>query len=122
MLVAAAIVCLPTDALIARFASLAETDHISSDRRAQIWQDSIGLVKALSVAECGFGAYESFFYRYKTVAPMNTVDCAHNDYLECLADQGVMALAVMLLFFGRILFAPRGFTPCLSHSPPPDSV
>jgi O-antigen ligase len=36
---------------------------------------------------------------------MFTVDYAHNDYLQCLAEQGVVALAVMLLFFGRILFA-----------------
>ena len=59
VLVAAAIVYLPTDALIARFASLAATDQISSDTRAQIWQDSMGLVRAFPVAGCGVGAYES---------------------------------------------------------------
>src|SRR6185312_12347452 len=80
-----AFVFLPTDPLVERFSDLAKTDQISSDTRLQIWRDTVGLVKAYPLFGCGLGAYESCFLRFKTAAPMNTVDYAHNDYLQVLA-------------------------------------
>ena len=94
---------LPTDALIGRFAELANTEHISADERAQIWRESVGLVKAFPVFGCGLGGYESAFLRFKTVAPMNTVDFAHNDYLQVLAEMGVAGFAVGLFLLLLVL-------------------
>lgn len=100
---------LPTDPLVARFAEFARTDDISADTRAQIWRDSVSLVKDYPLTGCGFGTYESCFYRYKQVAPMFTVDYAHNDYLQVLAEAGVIGFAAGLIFLLAILFrAVRG--------------
>lgn len=96
-------VFLPTDALIGRFAGLANTDSISADMRAEIWRESTGLVKAFPLFGCGLGGYESAFFRFKTVAPMNTVDFAHNDYLQVLAEMGVAGFAVGLLLLLLVL-------------------
>jgi O-antigen ligase len=96
-------VFLPTDALIHRFADLTNTEDVSSDTRAQIWRESAGLVKAFPVFGSGLGTYESAFYRFKTVAPMNTVDFAHNDYLQVLAEMGIAGFAVGLLLLGMVL-------------------
>ena len=92
-------VFLPTDPLIARFADLAMTEDISADTRAQIWNDSWGIVKAFPLFGVGLGGYESAFYRFKTVAPMYTVDYAHNDFLQVLAEMGILGfgLGVALL-------------------------
>jgi O-antigen ligase len=93
-----AFVFLPTDPLVARFSDLAKTDQISADTRLQIWRDTRVLVKAYPLFGCGLGAYESCFLRFKTAAPMNTVDYAHNDYLQVLAELGIFGFAAGLLF------------------------
>ena len=99
---------LPTDALVARFADLAKTDDISADDRARIWRDAIGVVKAFPLFGCGLGGFESAFLRYKTVAPMFTVDYAHNDYLQLLAELGVFGFLAGLLLAFRVLLAAVG--------------
>jgi O-antigen ligase len=103
LVVIAGFVFLPTDPLIARFSAMANTDQISADTRAQIWRDTKNLVKAYPLFGCGMGAYESCFLRYKTVAPMYTVDYAHNDYLQVLAELGVFGFAAGLIFVGRLV-------------------
>ena len=99
---------LPTDALVARFADLASLDELSTDTRARIWRDAIGLVKAFPLFGCGLGGFESAFLRYKTVAPMFTVDYAHNDYLQLLAELGVFGFIAGLLLALRVLLAAVG--------------
>jgi len=102
-------VFLPTDPLIKRFSELATTEDISADTRAQIWRDTVGLVKAFPIFGCGLGGYESAFLRYKSVAPMNTVDYAHNDYLQVLAEVGLIGFALGLALALRVFFsAVRG--------------
>lgn len=103
LIVALAFISLPTDALLARFAELANTPNILADTRAQIWRESLGLVKAYPVFGCGLGGYESAFLRFKTVAPMNTVDFAHNDYLQVLSEMGIIGFAVGLLLLLQVL-------------------
>lgn len=101
--VALGFVFLPTDALIARFSDLAKTDQISADTRAQIWRDSIGLIRDYWGFGVGLGGFESAFLRYKTVAPMFTVDYAHNDYLQVLAELGIFGFLSGLFFVFRVI-------------------
>lgn len=93
---------LPTNPLLARFADMNHTSDISPDTRVQIWRDAMGLVKDYPLFGCGMGGFESCFLKYKTVAPMFTVDYAHNDYLQVLAELGVLGFAAGLLFVGRV--------------------
>lgn len=96
---------LPTDQLIARFADIAATEDISSNTRAQIWRDTSLFIAAFPVFGCGLGGYESGFLRYKTVAPMYTVDYAHNDYLQILAEMGLLGFAVLVVLAFRLFTA-----------------
>ena len=93
-----AFIFLPSDPLIARYAELAPADAISSDMRTGLWRDALGVVKAFPLFGCGLGAYESCFPRFQIVAPMNTIDFAHNDYLQYLAELGAPAFLAGLLF------------------------
>src|ERR1017187_3381256 len=95
-------VLLPSDPLIARYAQLAPADAISSDMRTGMWRDTLGLIKAFPLFGCGLGAYQSCFPRYQTVAPMYTIDFAHNDYLQYLAELGALAFLAGLLFVFRV--------------------
>jgi O-antigen ligase len=95
-IVGLAFVFLPTDQLIGRFASMATTQEPSEDTRKQIWKESLPLVAAYPITGCGLGAYESCFLAYKKVAPGYTVDYAHNDYLQVMAEFGIPAFALLL--------------------------
>lgn len=103
--VLAAFLFLPTDALIGRFAEMASTPGVSLGTRAQIWRETIPLVRDYPLFGCGLGSFESCFARYKTVAPPNTVDYAHNDYLQLLAEGGVVGFAVVLALVVTIVAA-----------------
>jgi O-antigen ligase len=112
--IASGFVFLPTDPLIARFSDLASTNDITADTRVQLWRDTTPLVKDYLWFGCGFGTYESCFLKYKSVAPMNTADFAHNDYLQALAELGVFGFAAGVAFVllilagaGRRILYPR---------------
>jgi O-antigen ligase len=102
-LVAVLFVFLPPDELIGRFAEFAGTEEIGGDTRAEIWKDTLKLIGTYPLLGCGMGAYEVSLLRFKTAAPQFTVDYAHNDYLQILAETGIvgfgigMALVVMAL-------------------------
>jgi O-antigen ligase len=96
-------VVLPTDPLIARFSDLARTDEISADIRVQIWRDTLQLIKSFPFSGCGLGAYYSCLLRYRTAAPMYTVDFAHNDYLQVLAEMGIFGFTAGALLIFRVL-------------------
>ena len=91
-----------SDPLVARFADFAQTESISADTRAQIWRDTFVLIRHYPITGCGIGAYESCLLEYKTVAPMSTVDYAHDDYLQVLAEAGVIGFVAGLIFVLRI--------------------
>jgi O-antigen ligase len=104
LIVVAGFILLPTDPLIARFSDFARTEDISADTRAQIWRDTMGMIKSYLWFGCGWGAYESSFLQFKTVAPMHTVDYAHNDYLQVLVEFGIAGFLAGLVFILRLLW------------------
>lgn len=107
-----AFIFLPIDPLIARFAHFAATEEITSDTRAQIWRETLWMIRDFPAFGCGLGSYEWCFQRYKAVAPMHTVDYAHNDYLQVMAEMGIPGFAIGLAFaaliLGRSMIAAEG--------------
>jgi O-antigen ligase len=100
--IALGFIYLPTDPLVARYGALAG-ESISADMRVQIWRDTTRLIKDYPLFGCGLGSYGSCFLRYKTVAPMGTVDYAHNDYLQVLSELGVFGFVAGLALVARVL-------------------
>ena len=101
--VAAAFFLLPPDALIQRFADVSSLEEVRSQDRLELWSETWELVKAYPLVGCGLGAYRAAFLEFKVTTPMVTDDYAHNDYLQCLAEMGVLgALIVAVLFFGFV--------------------
>ena len=87
---------LPTDQLIDRFATLGNED-VTADTRAQIWHESIPLLASSAWVGSGISSYESAFLRFKHVAPMYSVGHAHNDYIQGLAELGILGFVPILL-------------------------
>ena len=74
----------PVQAIL-RFAT---PDQFSGDGRIGIWRDTVRLIRAYPWIGCGLGAFERALSPFRTFAPNNTVDYAHNDYLQIVAELG----------------------------------
>ncbi len=96
---------LPTRELKQRFAYMAASEDVNTDTRVAIWRDTVQLVAAEKWTGTGLGAYERGLYRFKTAKPTNTVDFAHNDYLQVLAELGIPGV---LLMAGLVAWVFRG--------------
>jgi O-antigen ligase len=107
-LVLAGFVFLPPDKLIARFAQLVSTDELTAGGRAQLWAETIPLIRAYPVFGCGLGGYETAFSRFKVSGVLVTDDFAHNDYLQLLAELGVVGFVIgATLAFSVVRMAVR---------------
>jgi O-antigen ligase len=95
---------LPPNELIARFAQITTEPDMTINARADIWRDTAKEVAASPWTGVGLGAYEHGLYRFKTAAPTNTVDFAHNDYLQLVAELGIPGAAVAAALGVWILF------------------
>jgi O-antigen ligase len=97
-----AFIYLPSNQLIFRFANMAASEELSGDARAGIWRDSLKLIQAFPVLGCGLGCFESGFCRYQATAPTMTVDAAHNDYLQLLAELGLVGFPIIAVLAVRM--------------------
>jgi O-antigen ligase len=98
------IALLPTRELSQRLEEISGPGQMSRDVRLEIWRNTLPLIRAYAWTGCGLGAYERGLYPFKTAAPTNTVDFAHNDYLQIVAELGLPggalagALALWIFF------------------------
>src|SRR5260370_40714633 len=96
--VALVFVFLPPDQLIARFADIASTDKVSGNARLHFWRETLPLIAAYPAFGCGLGGYESAFRKYQTTETLLSIDFAHNDYLQFLAELGILGFAILTTF------------------------
>ena len=83
----------------------------SADPRAQtfftsrgwIWQDTWTMIRANPVLGVGLGAYETAYPIYTVTDGAQKVSEAHNDYLQILADGGIIG-ALLALWFLWLIF------------------
>ena len=105
----AGFVFLPPERLIQRFATFVSTDELTSAGRAQLWAETLPLIKAYPVFGCGLGGYETAFSRFKISGVLVTDDFAHNDYLQLLAELGLAGFVIgAALAFSVTRMALRG--------------
>ena len=108
-------VFLPPDQLVERFGRLA-ADEGNQEGRAELWGETMNLVRAYPIFGCGLGGYESAFPKYKASGPLSSDDHAHNDYLQYLAETGVIGGIVFLALVATTVRA--AFRSALSNSDP----
>ncbi len=114
--IAAAFFLLSPDALIRRFADAASLEELRSQDRLQLWSETWNLVKAYPLVGCGLGAYRVAFLEFKVTMPMVLDDHPHNDYLQCLAEMGIVgSLLVGLVVIG---FVRNALTAATRHQNP----
>jgi O-antigen ligase len=100
-LCAAAFLYLPSDTLVRRYANLFGGEALRREGRVLLWSETLDLIAAYPLVGCGFGGFEPAFLRHKRSAPMVADTHAHNDYLELLAEAGLIGFALCLLGAAR---------------------
>ncbi len=83
-----ALLLLPSEKLLGRFA------EIDREGRVAAWRETRDLIMAYPLLGCGLGGYESAFVKYKASHALLDQDYAHNDYLQYLAELGLVGFAI----------------------------
>ena len=105
-------------ALLAPVQLVLRFSQVTSEDRPGVWQDTLHLIAAYPVFGCGAGGYESAFEKFKTSGFEFVQDYAHNDYLQFLAELGLLGFLIAGAFL--ILIAVKAVQSSLRH-PDPDS-
>jgi O-antigen ligase len=75
-----------------RFATLTVDDGRDAATRADLWKDTMSIVRAFPLTGSGAGTYATALLPYKTVAPSHDVNFAHNDYIQHLSELGFLGV------------------------------
>jgi O-antigen ligase len=73
--------------------------------RGWVWSDTLAMIRANPIVGVGLGAYETAYPIYSASDGTQKVSQAHNDYLQILADAGIVGGVLALWFLWAIFGA-----------------
>ncbi len=82
---------------LTRFAETAVSNDITTNR-THIWNVTLQIIKNNLPFGAGIGAFAAAYTPYDTMNGIERVEQAHNDYLQILADAGIVGLILAGLF------------------------
>lgn len=85
------------DTSLTRFSESAAGDDISASR-TYIWGTSLKIISEHLPLGAGLGAFPQAYTRFDTSGGAQRVEQAHNDYLQVLADAGVIGVVLGAIF------------------------
>jgi O-antigen ligase len=89
------------DALFERYENLSQ-EGLSDTGRIALWRDAWKMIVKYPVFGQGFGTFRWTYPAYESVQPDIPAQYAHNDYLQAVAEVGVIGLALLLWTYGAI--------------------
>ena len=66
--------------------------------RATIWQETVEMVRDHPILGAGLGTYYTIYPRYARTEKLSGLDYAHNDYLQIVAEAGMVGGAIAVWF------------------------
>jgi len=91
----------------ARLSTMSVSRHsdLSNDFRFQINRDTLRMFAQRPILGWGLGTFETVYPQFRTFYTNLLVDKAHNDYLQVLAEAGLIGFAIAVWFLTSILRA-----------------
>ncbi len=101
-----------SDDLMQRFANIQAETEIGETpdmkfSRSELWQNTSKMIKEHPILGVGLGAYQYVYPRYDQSSGILRAEQAHNDYLQIIAETGIVGL-ILTIGFIVILFG-KGF-------------
>jgi O-antigen ligase len=91
---------------LTRVAETAATDDVTTGR-SNIWRVSLGVITANLPFGAGLGAFGVAYTPHDAMSGLERVEQAHNDYLQVLADAGIVGLIIGGFFLWCIFVLGR---------------
>lgn len=105
VLVAAGVWWMGVDPLADRLvANDQEVEQFKNIGRFSIWKNTLKIIRERPLAGTGFGTYEVAYPRWDSSDGRFRVEQAHNDYLQCLAELGLVGGLIVLAFLGWFFY------------------
>ncbi len=82
---------------LTRIAETGLTENTTTDR-THIWNVTVSVIKNNLPLGAGLGAYGVAYTKYDNYSGLERVEQAHNDYLQVLADAGIVGLMIGAFF------------------------
>ena len=92
---------------LTRVAETAATQDMTTGR-SNIWQVTLRVITANMPFGAGFGAFGVAYTPHDAMSGLERVEQAHNDYLQVLADAGLVGLIIGAFFLWRLIKLGRG--------------
>jgi O-antigen ligase len=94
------------DTSLTRVAETAASSDLTTGR-SNIWTVTLDVIKANLPFGSGFGAFGVAYTPHDTMSGLERVEQAHNDYLQVLADAGLVGLLIGGFFLFRLFVSGR---------------
>jgi O-antigen ligase len=101
------------DTSLTRVADTAASQDVTSNR-THIWGVTLRVIASNMPFGAGLGAFPQAYTQHDTLSGLELVEQAHNDYLQLLADAGIVGLAIGGLFL--FLFVRDGLHSSRRHN------
>nr|NJM03123.1 hypothetical protein [Desulfobacula sp.] len=92
------------DQIFERFAKLKNTQGIIYESRLDFWKDSFDIIKHFTITGAGFGAFSHIYPLHRSIISELFLTHAHNDYLELLAEGGIIGFMTALCFLAALFY------------------
>ena len=89
------------DAVLARYENIMKERESDKDRVAY-WRDAWKMIKRHPVLGQGLGTFQWTYPAYESVEADRPATYAHSDYVQALAEVGIVGLALLLWAFGAV--------------------
>ena len=90
------------DPIMAKFSTIWGEHGLNTSGRLPVFQDSLNIIGAFPLSGTGFGTFIDVYPSYRTVLGDSIFDHAHNDYVELLADGGLVGFVLCAWFLYSI--------------------
>lgn len=94
------------DQIFERFAQLKKAHGVIYESRVNFWKDTKEIIRDYPITGSGMGSFASVYPSYRTFESDSTtiLTHAHNDYLELLAEGGVIGFGLAACFLITLFF------------------